>query len=430
TGTGKSRVAIEDIGVYLGENKEKKVLIIVPTRALRDQWIKNIKENIKNVSVGESEDNKIIVSTQNGISRKKNRFHPEEFGYIVVDEAHHIVANEISKTIKYFNPQFLLGMTATPDRSDKRKMEEIFSTVETKLTLKEAIEKKICCPVRVFRLESNISLSEVRFNGKEYIAGDLEKKIMVDSRNTLIADTLEKYFGNYVEELGEKQGVIFCVNIRHCEIMAKLLNERGISARAVSGNDSESEKYLKEYLDGEIRFLCSCQLISEGWDAPATSVIVMARPTMSKVLYYQQLGRGTRKSDGKEALYVIDVVDNYGFNALPWSSNAVFNNPFYTPFGDVISGKIDSTGELIYIDYLLEREKNLVEVDIETFQKKYGDMISSEELARELFISTGTVNSWVKKGEIEADYNLTLGRNRYYKFKKEKVEEIRTLKKL
>ncbi|MGL4402537.1 MAG: DEAD/DEAH box helicase family protein, partial [Fusobacteriaceae bacterium] len=152
TGTGKSRVAIEDIGVYLGENKEKKVLIIVPTRALRDQWIKNISENIKNVSVGESEDNQIMAFTQNGISRKKNRFYPEEFGYIVVDEAHHSVANEISKTIKYFNPQFLLGMTATPDRSDKKKMEEIFSTVETKLTLKEAIEKEICCPVRVFRL--------------------------------------------------------------------------------------------------------------------------------------------------------------------------------------------------------------------------------------------------------------------------------------
>ncbi|MGL4567910.1 MAG: DEAD/DEAH box helicase, partial [Fusobacteriaceae bacterium] len=200
--------------------------------------------------------------------------------------------------------------------------------------------------------------------------------------------------------------------------------------RAVSGKDRESEKYLREYLDGGIRFLCSCQLISEGWDAPTTSIIVMARPTMSKVLYYQQLGRGTRKAEGKEALYLIDVVDNYGFNAVPWSSNAVFNNPFYTPFGDAMTGKTDFSGELIYIDYLLEREKNLVEVDIETFQKKYGDMISAEELARELFLSTGTVNSWVKKGEIEADYTLSLGRNRYYKFKKEKTEEIRILKKL
>ncbi|MGL4732962.1 MAG: DEAD/DEAH box helicase family protein, partial [Fusobacteriaceae bacterium] len=124
TGTGKSRVAIEDIEVYLEKNKWKKILIIAPTRALRDQWIKNISENIKNVSVGESEDNQIMTVTQNGISRKKNRFHPEEFGYIVVDEAHHSVADEISKTIKYFNPEFLLGMTATPDRSDKRKMEE------------------------------------------------------------------------------------------------------------------------------------------------------------------------------------------------------------------------------------------------------------------------------------------------------------------
>ncbi|MGL5713177.1 MAG: DEAD/DEAH box helicase, partial [Paraclostridium sp.] len=398
------------------------------TLALKNQWIDNLKNIFKNYSVGDSLDDKIYVSTYSGIISKKNNFSSEEFGYIVVDEAHHSVAPGIAKILKYFNSDFLLGMTATPERLDNKKLEDIFSKVETNLTLKEAIEKNICSPIRVFRLESNIDLSEVRFNGKDYLSGDLEKRIVISSRNELIADTVDKYFGKDVKEFSEKQGIVFCVNVKHAEMMAKLLNEKGISAAAVSGKDKKSLEYIDAYLKGDIRFLTSCQLISEGWDAPKTSVIVMARPTMSKVIYYQQLGRGTRKADGKEALYLIDVVDNYSFNSAPWTANSLFKNPLYSPFGDVLTGARTFSGEMIYLDHLLETEVNLQEIDIETFENLYGDYISAEELARELFLSTDTINSWIKKGDITPDYSSKLGRVTYNKFKPKRVEEIRVLK--
>ncbi|WP_438566891.1 DEAD/DEAH box helicase [Cetobacterium sp.] len=428
TGTGKSTIAVEDIKLFLSKNKKAKVLILVPTTALKNQWIDNLKNIFINYSIGDNRDDNIYITTYSGIISKKNNFSSEEFNYIVVDEAHHSVAPGMEKVLKYFNPEFLLGMTATPERLDNKKLEEIFSKVETNLSLKEAIEKNICSPIRVFRLESNIDLSEVRFNGKDYMSGDLEKRIVVSSRNELIADTVDKYFGKDVKNFSEKQGIIFCVNVKHAEMMAKLLNEKGISAAAVSGKDKKSLDYIEQYLKGEIRFLTSCQLISEGWNAPKTSVVVMARPTMSKVIYYQQLGRGTRKADGKEALYLIDVVDNYSFNSAPWTANSLFKNPLYSAFGDALTGVRSFSGEMIYLDHLLETEVDLQEIDIETFENLYGDYISAEELARELFLSTDTINSWLKKGDITPDYTSKLGRVTYNKFKPERIEEIRLLK--
>lgn len=430
TGTGKSTIAEKDIKLFLQEKPEAKVLVLVPILALKNQWIKNLNITFSEKLIGESIDKQIYVSTYSGIISRKNEFKPEHFRYIVVDEAHHSVAPGMAKILKYFNADFLLGMTATPERLDKKKLESIFSTTEVNLTLKEAIEKEICCPIRIFRLESNIDLSEVRFNGKDYISGDLEKKIVVASRNELIADTIDKYFGKDVDGLSTKQGIVFCVNVAHASMMAKLLNEKGISAAAVSGKDRDSQKNIEKYLNGEIRFLTSCQLISEGWDAPKTSVIVMARPTMSKVIYYQQLGRGTRRAENKEALYLIDVVDNYSFSSVPWTANSLFKNPLYSPFGDVLTGVRTWDGEMIFLEHLLEKEMDLQEVDIETFESIYGDYISSEELARELFLSTDTITAWIKKGEIVPDYSSKLGRVSYYKFKPERVEEIRVLKNL
>ncbi|MGL5088643.1 MAG: DEAD/DEAH box helicase, partial [Cetobacterium sp.] len=268
TGTGKSTIAEEDIKSFLKVDSKAKILILVPTLALKNQWIKNLTASFASKSVGDNPENEIYITTYMGIINRKNEFSCDHFQYIVVDEAHHSVAPGMEKVLKYFNPEFLLGMTATPDRLDKQKLDSIYSKTESNLTLKAAIEKGICSKIRIFRLESNIDLSEVRFNGKDYISGDLEKKIVVSSRNELIADTIHKYFGKDIEEFSEKQGIVFCVNVKHAEMISKLLNSRGISSAAVSGKDVKSESYIKDYTDGKIRFLTSCQLISEGWDAP------------------------------------------------------------------------------------------------------------------------------------------------------------------
>ena len=126
----------------------------------------------------------------------------------------------------------------------------------------------------------------------------MEKSIRVTSRNELIVNVLLEYFCS--GEAEKRQGVIFCVNIKHTLEMEKLLNQAGISARSYTGQRKNTDKIMKDFKDKKIRFLCACNMISEGWDYPELGILVMARPTLSKVLYLQQIGRGLRKTDTKK----------------------------------------------------------------------------------------------------------------------------------
>lgn len=148
-------------------------------------------------------------------------------------EAHHAVAPVLKRVIQYFNSDFTIGLTATDQRPDKKKLETVFGTYATSLSLKEAMEKEIVAKANVYRIETNIDLSQVRFNGKDYVNADLEKRIRVTSRNELIVSILEEYFTS--GEAGLRQGVIFCVNISHANEMAKLLNKAGITAASLTG---------------------------------------------------------------------------------------------------------------------------------------------------------------------------------------------------
>ena len=134
---------------------------------------------------------------------------------------------------------------------------------------------------------------------------------------------------------------------------------------------------MKAFKEKEIRFLCACNMISEGWDYPELGILVMARPTLSKVLYLQQVGRGLRKTDTKKNVIVIDVVDEYGAMIKPCSMHSVFANPYYVPFGDIT--KMDyKPGDLVVIDGMEERIERITEVDIHSFEEKYGEAFGAD----------------------------------------------------
>ena len=117
----------------------------------------------------------------------------------------------------------MIGLTATDQRPDKKRLESVFGTYKTRLTLIEAMKKNIIAKANVYRIETNIDLTKVRFNGKDYVNADLEKNIRVNSRNELIADVLKTYFSE--GKAAKRQGIIFCVNTKHASEMEKLLNE-------------------------------------------------------------------------------------------------------------------------------------------------------------------------------------------------------------
>lgn len=405
TAAGKSKIVEEDLREFAKNKKDFKGLILVPGINILTDWNQRVHN-----SLPELED-KIDIRTYAYMARHYTELSSDYYNYIVVDEAHHAVAPILKRVIQYYNADFTIGLTATDQRPDKKKLETVFGTYSTSLSLKEAMEKGIVAKANVYRIETNIDLSKVRFNGKDYVNADLEKRIRVTSRNELIVDVLKEYFTS--GEASLRQGVIFCVNVSHANEMARLLNKAGIVAASYTGQTKNPASVMDDFKNKKIRFLCTCNMISEGWDYPELGILVMARPTLSKVLYLQQIGRGLRKTDTKKNVIVIDVVDEYGAMIKACNMHTIFANPYYVPFGDITITNY-TPGEMLIVDGIEERIERITEVDINTFEDKYGDYLSQEQLAREYFINTGTVTSWIKKGKIKPSVEYKFGSKSLY----------------
>ena len=418
TASGKSKIIEEDIKAFSKNNADFRALILAPNTAITDDWRLRIQKNLS------EQKSKIRIATFSSIIRNYEDFPPDYFSYIVIDEAHHAVSPVLKRVIQYFTPDFLIGLTATDQRPDNKKLETIFGSYKTSLTLEEAMKKKIIARANVYRIETNIDLSHVRINGKEYVNADLEKNIRVTSRNDLIAQVLKDYFTS--GSLAKSQGLVFCVNTDHTKEMAKVLNEYGISAKAYSSRESQTDKIMHDFKEKKIRFLCTCSMISEGWDYPELKILVMARPTLSKVLYLQQIGRGLRKTKAKENVFIIDVVDEYGLAVCPCTMHSIFQNPYYVPFGE-ITNRTYKSGDFITVDGITERIEKISEVNISDFSQKYADYLSSEQVAQDFFVSTETLNNWIRTKKIKPTVSFSFGTKKIHLFSKEDVEKYRRL---
>ena len=416
TAAGKSRIVEEDILKFAAGREQFRALILAPNTNIIADWKERIDKDLQPLQ------DRIDIKTYSYAVRHYHEKTRDYYSYIVVDEAHHAVAPMLKRVIQYYAPEFLVGLTATDQRPDKKRLEEIFGNYTTELSLQDAMEKGVVARANVYRIETNIDLSHVRFNGKDYVNADLEKSVRVTSRNELIVNVLKDYFTE--GEAGKRQGIIFCINKAHTKEMARLLNAAGISAQDYSGDTKHPEKVMQEFKEHKIRFLCACDMISEGWDYPELGILVMARPTLSKVLYLQQIGRGLRRTSIKKNVFVIDVVDEYGAMVRPCSMHAIFGNSLYVPFGD-ITRQDYLPGQMIEIDGITERVERIVEVDIHTFEEKYGDYYSQEQLAREYFVNTGTITSWIRKGKITPTVEFPFGSKKISLFSPEDVEKYR-----
>ena len=416
TAAGKSKIVEEDLREYAGNKQNFKGLILVPGVNILLDWEERIKTSLPELK------DKIEKKTYAYMARHYTDVQPDYYDYLVVDEAHHAVAPVLKRVIQYFNTGFTIGLTATDQRPDKKKLETVFGTYSTSLSLKEAMEKEIVAKANVYRIETNIDLSQVRFNGKDYVNADLEKRIRVTSRNELIVNVLEEYFTS--GEAGLRQGVIFCVNVNHANEMAKLLNSAGITSASYTGQTKKPMDLMEKFKKKKIRFLCTCNMISEGWDYPELGILVMARPTLSKVLYLQQIGRGLRKTDGKKNVIIIDVVDEYGAMIKACNMHSIFANPYYVPFGDITRTDY-MPGDMIVIDGIEEKIERITEVDVNSFEDKYGSYLSQEQVAREYFVSTGTITSWIKRKKMVPTVEYRFGSKSLYLFSPEDVEKYR-----
>ncbi len=429
TGTGKTHVAVTDA---------RRLGLRALYLAHREKLPKQTEERFIEIwpqattalfrSRGMKPEAHVVLSTFQAMSRNLSRFDPREFGYLIVDEAHHAVADTFREVIGYFQPQFTLGLTATPERSDDRSLLEIFREAAHRLDLDEAIRRNILVPIRCVRVETNIDLSRVRYNAVDYRAKDLEEAIQVPGRDELVVSV-------YARHAPRKRAVCFCVNVDHAERMAREFERAGIPAASVSGRMAvnQREKVLSAYEAGELRALCACDILNEGWDSPRTEVLLMARPTLSKIVYVQQLGRGTRKAPGKEDLLVFDFIDNSMRYAQALSVHRLFKRPEYRAGALVVAPEEQlmqeqqklRAGEVPQVILGIGiYDTSLRPIDVFCWQDEAEGMLAASELAIELRADDSTIRDRVRRGEILPDLTVPIGDREYHYFRHERVAEL------
>lgn len=426
TGTGKTTTAVLDAKRCGG-----RVLFIAHTQELVDQATKRFRELWTNTTVGryceviKQPRAHVVCGSVQSVALHLDEFKDDEFDYLIVDEAHHAAADTYQKVLSYFKPAFTLGLTATPERADDKSILEIFKNTAHKLDIQTAVEIGELVPVRCIRIHTNIDLTKVRFNSVQYNIRDLESKIYVPERNRLIVDTWMQY-------VQDKRTVVFCASVKHAQQIADLFREQGIKAAAVSGSMKQSERreFQEKFVNRDIQVLCACDLLNEGWDCPEIEVLFMARPTMSKVLYTQQLGRGMRLYEGKESLMVFDFVDNASQYNAPYSLHRLFRLKDYQPgvLAVAPSGKKMAEDELYargekpeaLLDWPVDATDYEL-VDIFNWQEEAAEMISQMEFVRRVDVQTETIERYVREGKLVPDLVVPMSEHRTFKYFKEET---------
>ncbi|MDN4833324.1 DEAD/DEAH box helicase [Ligilactobacillus salivarius] len=316
TGTGKTYLAALDVKNY----NPKRFLFV----AHREQILKKSLDSFHKVLGGDKKTNygilsgntkntdaKYLFATVQTLSKAENlnQFKRDEFDYILIDEAHHVGSKIYGKLLDYFTPDFLLGMTATPERSDDKNIYELFDyNVPYEIRLQEALEEEMLVPFHY------IGVSDYTYNG-EVIDDNTNLKYLVSEERVKYVVEQSKYYGYDGDVL---HGLVFVSRKEEADEIAKLLTKNGYPSQMLSGEDSQEqrEQAIEKLKNGKLTYLVTVDIFNEGIDIPFINQVIMMRKTESVIVFVQQLGRGLRKAQGKEYLTVIDFIGNYKNNYL------------------------------------------------------------------------------------------------------------------
>ena len=337
TGVGKTYLAAFDSKSY------ERVLFV----AHREEILKQAAVSFRNVRNSEdygfftgeekSTDKSVIFASVATLGRSEylseKYFAPDYFQYLVIDEFHHAVNEQYQRIVKYFKPQFLLGLTATPERMDGRNIYEICDyNVPYEISLKDAINKGMLVPFHYYGI-----YDDTDYSGLHLIRGRYDEKELNETYigNVHRHDLIYKYYCKY----GSKKALGFCCSRAHAEEMAKEFCERGIPSAAVYSNangtySEEREKAIEKLKSEEIRVIFSVDMFNEGVDITSVDMVMFLRPTESPIVFLQQLGRGLRRSKGKEYLNVLDFIGNYekaGRVRFLLTGRTLGKNEYYNP---------------------------------------------------------------------------------------------------
>ena len=318
TGTGKTYAS----AFALREENPEKVLFLVHREQIAKQAIRSYKKvfgNTKSFGLlsGNSKeyDAEYLFSTMNMMARPEvhERFSPDEFQMIVIDEAHRTGAGSYQEIMKYFKPKFWLGMTASPERTDDFDVFEAFDhNIAYKIRLQQAMEENLLCPFHYF------GITDLRIDGEA-----VEDKA---DFNCLISDTRVDYVIEQAAFYGfsgsRVKGLIFCSSKREAAVLSEKFNDRGFRALALTGEDKQEkreeavERLVSDGREDILDYIFTVDIFNEGVDIPEINQVIMLRPTESPIVFVQQLGRGLRKAEDKEYVVILDFIGNYENNFM------------------------------------------------------------------------------------------------------------------
>lgn len=285
--------------------KKGRTLILSHREELVTQPKKYYKETFGiELNKNHSKDTDEIVSASvQTLVKRLNNFSPDAFDTIIVDEAHHAAAKSYKQILNYFKPRLVLGFTATPNRSDNVRLDDVFDDIIFERNLKWGIKEGYLSDIKCKRVKIGYSLENIGKNMGDFIPNQLEDAMK--HTPAAIADVYKRY--------AKGATLIFAVNIEQAEKIAQMIPGGAV---AVTAQTKNREVIIDKFTKGEIPCIVNCMVFSEGTDLPFVETIIMARPTTSNTLYAQMVGRGLRKHPNKTYLNLIDCVDNTERNDL------------------------------------------------------------------------------------------------------------------
>lgn len=319
TGTGKTYLAAMDVKEFFKNRKNSSFLFIAHREELLENAIKVFsdilhidKENFGRIFSGNKEvgHNMIFASVQS-LRNCYKVFTSDKFDYIIVDEFHHASASSYEKIIHYFKPEFLLGLTATPERMDGK---DILALCDYNLVgemgMRKAMEKDLIVPFHYFGVNDiTVDYEKIPYRNGKYDEEILLNDLSVSIRTDYIVEKMEKfgYDGKYMS------GIAFCQNIKHALYMKNEFLRKGYKSELLTSktNLTERSKILESFRNKEIEILCVVDILNEGIDIPDINLLLFLRPTLSSTVFIQQIGRGLRKAAGKDFVTIIDFIGNH-----------------------------------------------------------------------------------------------------------------------
>lgn len=315
TGTGKTMISAFDFKAYLKENPQAKFLFIAHRIEILRQSLHTFRNVLKDQNFGElygdgyhpTQKNAVFATIQTLSNQIESFSNPEYYDYIILDEVHHASASTYQKVINYYHPKILLGLTATPERMDGKNILTDFNhRIAAEIRLPDALNNKLLCPFQYFGISDSVDYSRIKWNNGRY---DTEELTNVLTANDFRVRDIIKNLQSYTKDFKEVRAIGFCASIKHAKFMKQKFENVGLAAECLTSENSiDRVDIIHRFKAKEINYLFVVDIFNEGVDIPEIDTVLFLRPTESLTIFLQQLGRGLRLHEGKDALTVLDFV--------------------------------------------------------------------------------------------------------------------------